>query len=113
MEKFARLISIEGNYAHNVYGETFFITNDLFPITIPCVIAYNPEWTSSINRIEVDAEGEELYYTVNVRHAERAFNSTEELAQYRRAKWIEENTVEIVTMKRLFGNTDFSELVAF
>ena len=113
MEKFARLISIEGNYAYNVYGETFFITNDLFPIPIPCVIAYNPEWTSSINRIEVDAEGEELYYTVNVRHAERAFSSTEELAQYRRAKWIEEYTVQIAPIERLFSDTDFSELMAF
>jgi hypothetical protein len=113
MEKFARIISIEGNYAYNVYGETFFITNDLLPITIPCVIVYNPEWISSINRIEIDAEGEELYYTVNVRHAERTFSSTEELAQYRRAKWIEENEIQIVTMERLFGNTDLSELVAF
>ena len=48
MEKFARIISIEGNYAYNVYGETFFITNDLLPITIPCVIVYNPEWISSM-----------------------------------------------------------------
>ena len=50
---------------------------------------------------------------INVRHAERVFSSTEELAQYRRAKWIEENEIQIVTMERLFGNTDLSELVAF
>jgi hypothetical protein len=111
MEKFARLISIEGNYAYNAYGETFFITNDLLPITIPCVIVYNPEWTSSINRIEVDTEGEELYCTVNVRHAERAFSSTEELAQYRRAKW-EEKELVIAEYKRILSKLDFSELVS-
>jgi len=112
MEKFARLISIEGNYAYNVYGETFYITNDLFPITIPCVISYNPEWTSSINRIEVDDEGEELFYTVNVRHAERAFSSTEQLAQYRKQKWEEEYELQIVPIEKVLGNTNFDELIA-
>lgn len=114
MEKFARLISIEGNYAHNVYGDTFFITNDLFPIAIPCVIVYNSELTSTIRRSEImEDDGEELFYDTIVRHVERTFSSTEELAQYRRAKWIEENEIQMVPMKRLFGNTDFSELVAF
>ena len=111
MEKFARLISIEGNYGYNVYGETFFITKDLFPITTPCVIAYNPEWTSSINRIEIDTEGEELYYTINVRHAERVFSSTEELAQYRKAKW-EERELVIAEHKRILSKLDFSELIS-
>jgi hypothetical protein len=113
MEKFTRIISIDGNYAYNTIGETFYVTNDLLPMQLPCVISYNPEWTSSINRIMVDSEGEELYYTVNVRHAERAFGSTEQLAQYRKQKWNEDFTLQIVPIERLFGKTDFSELVAF
>jgi hypothetical protein len=60
MEKFTRIISIDGNYAYNTIGETFYVTNDLLPMSTPCVISYNPEWTSSINRIAIDDEGEEL-----------------------------------------------------
>jgi hypothetical protein len=111
MEKFTRIISIDGNYAYNTIGETFYVTNDLLPMSTPCVITYNPEWTSSINRIAIDDEGEELYYTVNVRHAERVFGSTEELAQYRKQKWDEAHV--IVPMESLVSNINFSELVAF
>jgi len=112
MEKFTRIISIEGNYAYSTIGETFFVTNDLLPMQLPCIISYNPEWTSSINRIAIDTDGEELYYTVNVRHAERAFNSTEELAQYRKQKWDEEHTLQIAPIERALGNTDFNKLIA-
>lgn len=113
MEKFARIISIEENYAHNVYGETFYISNDLLPMSTPCVITYNPKLTSTIRRSEImEEDGEELFYDTIVRHAERAFYSTEQLAEYRKAKWIEENTLQIVPIERLFGNTDFSELIA-
>ena len=113
MEKFTRIISIDGNYAYNTIGETFYVTNDLLPMQLPCVISYNPEWTSSINRIAIDDEGEELYYTVNVRHVDAVFGSTEELAKYRKQKWEEEYTLLIVPIDKLFGKTDFSELVAF
>jgi len=109
MEKFTRIISIDGNYAYNTIGETFYVTDDLLPMSTPCVISYNPEWTSSINRIAIDDEGEELYYTVNVRHAERAFYSTEEWAQYRRDQW----TVVTIDLNKVEGNINFSELVAF
>jgi len=111
MEKFTRIISIDGNYAYNTIGETFYVTNDLLPMQLPCVVTYNPEWTSSINRIMVDTDGEELYYTVNVRHVDRVFGSTEELAQYRKQKWEEEHI--IVPMESLVSNINFSELVAF
>ena len=112
MEKFTRIISIEGNYAYNTIGETFFVTNDLLPMQLPCIISYNPEWTSSINRIAIDTDGKELYYTVNVRHAERAFNSTEELAQYRKQKWNEEHTLQIAPIERALDITDFNKLIA-
>jgi len=112
MEKFARLISIEGNYAYSTIGETFFVTNDLFPITIPCIISYNPEGKSSINRITIDEEGEELYCTVNVRHVERVFYSTEQLAQYRKQKWEEEHELQIAPIEKVLGNTNFDELIA-
>lgn len=110
MEKFARLISIEGNYAHNVYGETFYVTNDLLPMSTPCVITYNPEWTSTIRRSEImEDSGEELFYDTIVRHVERAFSSTEELAQYRRDKW----TVVTIDLNKMESNINFNELVAF
>ena len=109
MEKFTRIISIDGNYAYNTIGETFYVTDDLLPMSTPCVISYNPEWTSSINRIAIDDEGEELYYTVNVRHVKRVFNTTEELVQYRRDQW----TVVAVDINSLFSNSNISELVAF
>jgi hypothetical protein len=113
MEKFTRIISIEGNYAYSTIGETFFVTNDLLPIPIPCVIAYNPEWTSSITRSEImEDSGEELFYTSIVRHVDKVFNSTEELAQYRKAKWDEEHTLQIAPIERALGNTDFNKLIA-
>jgi hypothetical protein len=109
MEKFTRIISIDGNYAYNTIGETFYVTNDLLPMSTPCVISYNPEWTSSINRIAIDNEGEELYYTVNVRHVTRVFGSTEEWAQYEREQW----TVVAVNINTIQWNNTFSELVDF
>jgi hypothetical protein len=113
MEKFTRIISIQGNYAYNTIGETFYVTNDLLPMSIPCVITYNPEWTSSIRRSEImEDDGEEWFYTLVVRHVERAFSSMEELHQYRKTKW-EEIEIVIAEHKRILSKLDFSELVAF
>ncbi len=113
MEKFKRIISIEGNYAYNTIGETFFVTNDLLPIPIPCIISYNPEWTSSITRSEImEDSGEELFYTSIVRHVDKVFSSTEQLAQYRKQKWEEEYELQIVPIERALGNINFNELIA-
>jgi hypothetical protein len=83
MEKFTRIISLDGNYGYNSRGETFFITNDLLPTKLPCVIAYNPEWTSSLGRIEIDDKGREIYYNIQLRHADKVFQTSEQIMQYR------------------------------
>lgn len=91
MERFTRIISIEGNYAKNTIGETFYITEDLFPFSIPSVISYDPKLKSSIIRSEImEDDGEEVFYTIIVTHAQNAFNSTEQVEEYRRRKWNEQ-----------------------
>lgn len=82
MERFTKIISIEGNYATNVYGETFFIKNDLLPIDASCIISYNPNRTSTIIRSLFD-DDEELFYKTIVRHANRTFSSLQELNDYK------------------------------
>ena len=113
MEKFTKINWVDGNYAYNTIGETFYVTNDLLPLPDQCIISYNPEWTSTITRSEVmEDSGEELFYDSIVRHVDKVFASTEELAEYRRVKWIRDNTLEIALIEIVLGETDFSELVA-
>jgi hypothetical protein len=111
MERFTKIISIDGNYAYNTIGETFYVTNDLLPLAPQCIISYNPEWTSSINRIMVDAEGEELYYTVNVRHVAKVFTSMIELERYRAEQW-NNKMIAVENCIRQSHSRDFNELIA-
>lgn len=113
MEKFTKINWVDGNYAYNTIGETFYVTNDLLPLPDQCVISYNPEWTSSITRSDImEDSGEELFYTSIVRHVDKVFSSTEQLAQYRKQKWEEEYELQIVPIEKVLGNTNFDELIA-
>ena len=111
MEKFTKINWVDGNYAYNTIGETFYVTNDLLPLPDQCIISYNPEWTSSINRIMVDEDGEELYYTVNVRHVAKAFYSMIELERYRAEQW-NKKMVAVENCIRQSHSRDFNELIA-
>ena len=84
MERFTKIISIEDNYATNVYGETFFIKEDLLPINVPCIISYNTNRTSTIIRSEdLFDDNDEWFYKTIVRHANRIFSSLQELNEYK------------------------------
>lgn len=84
MERFTKIISIEGNYATNTIGETFYVKNDLLPIDASCIISYNTNKTSTIIRSEdLFDDGEQWFYKTIVRHANRTFSSLQELNDYK------------------------------
>ena len=112
MEKFTKIKWVDGNYAYNTLGETFYVTNDLLPLPDQCIISYNPEWTSTITRSEImEEDGEELFYDSIVRHVDKVFASTEELAQYRKQEW-DKHLISVEHCIRQLHNRDFSELVS-
>ena len=87
MERFTNIISIEGNYATNAFGDIFFVNNELLPITVPCIISYNPSRTSTITRSEdLFENGDEWFYDTLVTHANRTFCSLRELNEYKANK---------------------------
>jgi hypothetical protein len=112
MEKFAKIISIEGNYAYNTIGETFYVTNDLLPLPNPCIISYNPKWSSSITRSEImEDSGEELFYTTILKHVDKVFRSMIELERYKAEQW-SKNIIDVENCIGQSHNRDFNELIA-
>jgi len=112
MERFTKIISIEGNYAYNTIGETFYVTNDLLPLAPQCIISYNPEWTSIITRSEImEDDGEELFYDSIVRHVAKVFTSMIELERYKAEQW-NNKMVAVDYHAKVLSNVSVSELVS-
>lgn len=112
MERFTKIISIEGNYAYNTIGETFYVTNDLLPLAPQCIISYNPEWKSIITRSEImEDDGEELFYDSIVKHVAKVFTSMIELERYRAEQW-NNKMIAVENCIRQSHSRDFNELIA-